>query len=189
MRVLLRQCAQTTAHQPIARVSRLGITVRIAIAIFGVTVNLLPPLLPPLHLLRLKNQMEIHVRGAVTVLRVNVLVDVVAPKENLLDVLHVIRVVIAVHVMQDITDHLMRVFNAAVVKPVIRDRKHLRIVLFHRHRHHHHRPNQLEMYVHRTVNVHREHAIVYVVEPKDNLLDAMIVILMVIAKHVMQDIT
>jgi hypothetical protein len=45
------------------------------------------------------------------------------------------------------------------------------------------------MYVHRTVNVHREHAIVYVVEPKDNLLDAPIVGLMVIAKHVLQDIT
>ena len=119
--------------------------------------------------------------------RVHVLLNAVGPKESLLDASRVILRVIVIHVIPDITGKVGNVLHAAVVKPVLRDRHQLRIV--HRHRHHHRRPNQLEIYVHQTVNVHREHAIVYVVEPKDNLLDAPIVGLMVIAKHVLQDIT
>ena len=88
----------------------------------------------------LKHQMEIHVRRTVTVHRVHAMVTVVVPKDNLPDALHVIRMVIAVHVMQDIIDHLMSVFNAAVVKPVFRDRHRLRIVQLRLR-------NQMEQYV------------------------------------------
>ena len=133
-------------------------------------------------------QTEKNVRRTVTVHRVHVLLNAVGPKESLLDALRVILKVIVIHVIPDITGKVGNVLHAAVVKPVLRDRHQLRIV--HRHRHHHHRrPNQLEIYVHQTVNVHREHAILNVVVPKDNLLDAPIVILMVIVKHVLQDIT
>ena len=105
MRVPITDLAQTTAHQPTTRVLKNQmVTVTIVIAVFGVAVGLLlPPPPPPPPPLRLKNQTEIHVRGAVTVLRVNVLVNVVAPKENLLGVLHVMGMAIAIHVMQDIT--------------------------------------------------------------------------------------
>ena len=137
---ILRDIAQTTAHQPTTRAPQLQFTVAIAIASIGVIIALSGHVVLPPLLLRLQNQLEIHVHWTVNVHRVHAMVTVVAPKDNLPDALHVIRMVIAVHVMQDIIDHLMSVFNAAVVKPVFRDRHRLRIVQLRLR-------NQMEQYV------------------------------------------